>query len=202
MTKSLASPPIDVSGRRPTEWNFFGPPPLLEGEDPAAYDELLARVSGAVGPSDILEEIWVRDVVDLVWEALRLRRLKSGLIDASIHEGLTEILRNFVGWTPAEDLAKRWVRNDVKARKEISKMLTSAGLTMESAAAQTLALKIDEIERIDRMIMNAEARRNAVLREIDGHRASVAQALRRATDIEDVQFEELRTKQIADRNAA
>jgi hypothetical protein len=29
-----------------------------DGEDPAAYDELLARVSGAIKPSDILEEIW------------------------------------------------------------------------------------------------------------------------------------------------
>jgi hypothetical protein len=155
-----------------------------------------------VGPTDILKEIWVRDVVDLVWEALRLRRLKSSLIDASIHEGLTKILRIFVDWIPADELAKSWVRNDVKAREEINKMLTSAGLTMESAAAQTLVLKLDAIERIDRMIMNAEARRNAVLREIDRHRASVAQALRRAADIEDVQFEELGAKQIADRNAA
>jgi hypothetical protein len=53
----------------------------------------------------MLEEIWVRDVVDLVWEARRLRRLKSSLVDASIHEGLTEILRIFVGWD-AEELAK------------------------------------------------------------------------------------------------
>jgi hypothetical protein len=111
-------------------------------------------------------------------------------------------LKVFVGWTAAEELATSWVRNDVKARKEINKMLTSAGLTMESAAARTLALNIDVIERIDRMIMHAEARRNAALREIDRHRASVAQALRRATDIEDVQFEELGAKQIADRNAA
>jgi hypothetical protein len=201
MAKNVVSPPVDVGGS-PAKWDFFGPPPLLEGEDPAAYDELLARVSGAVGPTDILKEIWVRDVVDLVWEALRLRRLKSSLIDASIHEGLTKILRIFVDWIPAEELAKSWVRNDVKAREEINKMLTSAGLTMESAAAQTLVLKLDAIERIDRMIMNAEARRNAVLREIDRHRASVAQALRRAADIEDVQFEELGAKQIADRNAA
>jgi hypothetical protein len=200
MAKNVVSPPVDVGGS-PAKWDFFGPPPLVEGEDAAAYHELLARVSGAVGPSDMLEEIWVRDVVDLVWEASRLRRLKSSLIDASIHEGLTEILRIFVGWD-AEELAKSWVRNDVKAREEINKMLTSAGLTMESAAAQTLALKIDVIERIDRMITNAEARRNAVLREIDRHRANVAQALRRATDIEDVQFEELGAKQIADRNAA
>jgi hypothetical protein len=31
---------------------LFGPPPLLEGEDTAAYDELLARISGAVKPAD------------------------------------------------------------------------------------------------------------------------------------------------------
>jgi hypothetical protein len=44
----------------------------------------------------MLEEIWVRDIVDLVWEALRLRRLKSGLIDGSMHKGLIEILEIFV----------------------------------------------------------------------------------------------------------
>src|ERR1700680_24366 len=52
----------------------FGPPPLIEGEDAAAYDELLTRVSAAVKPADILEDIWVRDIVDLVWHAFRLRR--------------------------------------------------------------------------------------------------------------------------------
>jgi hypothetical protein len=202
MTKNLATPPVSV-GQSPTKWNFFGPPPLFEGEDSAAYDELLARVSSVVKPSDVLEEIWVRDVVDLVWEALRLRRLKSSLIDASMHKGLAEILRIFVGWTSAEELVKSWVRNDVKARKEVNKMLTSAGLTMESVTARTLALKIDEIERIDRMIMSAEARRNAVLREVDRHRASVAQTLRQAAnDVEDAQFEEVGAKQIVDRSAA
>ena len=84
MTKRVSQPP--------TKWNFFGPPPLLDGEDPAAYDDLLASVSGAVKPSDILEEIWVRDVVDLAWEARRLRRLKANLIAANAHKGLEQIL--------------------------------------------------------------------------------------------------------------
>jgi len=52
------------------------------------------------------------------------------------------------------------------------------------------------------MIMSAEARRNAVLREVDRHRASVAQALRQAANVEDAQFEEVGAKQIVDRNAA
>ena len=69
--------------------------------------------------------------------------------------------------------------------------------------AQTLALKIDQIERIDRMTMTAKVRRNAVLREIDRHRASLAQALRRASkEIEDAQFEVVEAEQIADRSGA
>ena len=38
---------------------------------------------------------------------------------------------------------------------------------------------IDEIERIDRLIANAKIRRNAILREIDGRRAVLGEALRR-----------------------
>jgi hypothetical protein len=45
---------------------------------------------------------------------------------------------------------------------------------MDTVMAQTLALKIDEIERIDRMTMTTEARRNAALREIERHRPSQA----------------------------
>jgi hypothetical protein len=45
---------------------LFGPAPLFEGEDTAAYDELLVQIFGTVKPADIVEEIWVRDIVDLV----------------------------------------------------------------------------------------------------------------------------------------
>src|SRR5215472_7156719 len=70
----------------------FGPAPLIEGEDAAGYDELLLRVSAAVRPADIFEEIWVRDIVDLVWEAFRLRRLKACLMTTVAHHGLRKIL--------------------------------------------------------------------------------------------------------------
>jgi hypothetical protein len=55
---------------------FLGPAPLVEGERSAVYDELIARISGALKPADILEDIWIRDIVDLVWEGFRLRRAK------------------------------------------------------------------------------------------------------------------------------
>jgi hypothetical protein len=76
----------------------FGPAPLIEGEDGAAYNELLARISTAIKPADILEDIWVRDIVDLLWEILRLRRLKASLMAALAHKGLKTVLDPLVTW--------------------------------------------------------------------------------------------------------
>ena len=146
---------------------LFGPPPLLEGEDTAAYDELLARISGAVKPADIFEEIWVRDIVDLVWEAFRLRRLKANLMTTVAHKGLRQILEPLMDWADARDLTEAWAARECAAIKRVDKLLASAGLTMDAVMAQTLSISLDDVERIDRMIATAEVRRNAILHEVD-----------------------------------
>jgi hypothetical protein len=76
----------------PARLTLFGEPQLLEGEDAAAYDELLARIRAAVRPVDIVEEMFIFDVVALEWEVLRWRRLKLGLISARQFEALEEFL--------------------------------------------------------------------------------------------------------------
>ena len=67
---------------------IFGPPTLLKGEDAAAYDGLLARVSGAVKPSDIFEEIGEREIVDLIWESWRWRRCLTNLLASATEKRL------------------------------------------------------------------------------------------------------------------
>jgi hypothetical protein len=59
---------------------LFAERPLIRGERAEDYDELLARVTGAVGPTDVIEAVWVRDIVDLIWEVQRRRRLKVSLL--------------------------------------------------------------------------------------------------------------------------
>ena len=49
---------------------LFDEPLLLEGEDPAAYDDLLGEVRAAVKPADIIDEMFTVDVVSLHWEVL------------------------------------------------------------------------------------------------------------------------------------
>jgi hypothetical protein len=183
----------------PSEPDFFGPPPLIVGEDPAAYAALWDRVANAVLPKDILEDIWLRDVVDLTWEVFRSRRLKAHLLHAAAHEGIKMVLAPLV-WdkeyrakgSAAEELSELWARREENAVKEVNARLAAAGLTMDAVMAQTFAAKLDEVERIDRMIASAEARRNLVLREVERHRETLAATLRRATEeAEDAEFEEI-----------
>jgi hypothetical protein len=195
--------------------DLFGPPPLLEGEDAAAYDELLLRVSTAVKPVDILEDIWVRDIVDLTWEVFRLRRLKMNLMTASAYKALVTVLEEIgdideethdsdeetggpdemMGDLDNIALAKDWARRNPEAIKEVNRILSSAHLTMDAVMAQTLFNNIDHAERIERMSALAEARRNLVLREVDRHRATLGQDLRRTVrHIEDGKFQVLEGK--------
>jgi hypothetical protein len=158
----------------------FGPAPLIEGEDAGAYDELLVRISTAVRPADIFEEIWVRDIVDLVWEAFRLRRLKACLMTAGARKALAQGLAPVVGWSQAEGLARSWAAREPGAVAAVEGHLATAGIGLEGVAAQGLCIQLDYVERIERMIMAAEARRNAALREIDRHRATLGRQLRQA----------------------
>lgn len=165
---------------------------LLDGEDPAAYRRLLTEVTRAVSPKDVIEEFWVRDVVDLVWETMRLRRLKTSLLNASAANGLKLILKPVVGYVEAGRLADQWFAHDPEARQHVDALLAQLELTLDAVMAQTLAVKLDDVERIDRMIASAEARRHLVLREVDRHRAAVAARLREASEtVVDAQFSEV-----------
>ena len=72
---------------------LFSSPVLLAGEDDAAYHELLSRVRTAINPVDIIDEMFIADVVSLEWEVLRWRRLKSSLMQTRGLEALEQFLR-------------------------------------------------------------------------------------------------------------
>src|SRR5260221_6504714 len=149
---------------------LLGPRPLIDGEDGTNYDVILERISADVAPADFVEEIWVRNVVDLVWDSVRLRRLKSQLLHAAAHEGLERVLTPLTAWDKADKLSRKWASGDEEAMCEVERLLGQAGLTIDDVMAQTLAARIDDVERIDRMVIIAEARRDAVLREIRSRR--------------------------------
>jgi hypothetical protein len=192
--------------------SIFGPAPILDDENPFDYDELFAQVSSVVKPADIIEKIWICDVVDNSWEIFRLRRLKARLVEGAVSYTLRITLASIANVSEKsrsmKRLVKMWFENVPSAIRRVSEYLKSANINFDTIVARAFASKLESIERLDRLITIAEGRRNAVLREIDRRRANFAQALRGAIfQIEDAQSQAVAPKTISakgvtDKNAA
>ena len=135
-------------------WAMFGPPQLLQGEDAAAYDQLLARVCAAVKPVDMIDEMLMVDVVSLEWEVLRWRRLKLSLLRglrlhaleyflgehlAYYSSELAEILRRILPEQQAdtaEDLANKCFSEEPEAVDRVSKILDEIGTDIDKVATE------------------------------------------------------------------
>ena len=153
---------------------LFGPSPVLEGEDAAAYDELFARLRAAVMAVDIIDEMFIADVGYLEWEVLRLRRVKSGRIRARVLEALKTFLdgelihrhsytdqfadhiayyltKNLQVYFPdqSEDfvrtLAHKCVRNDSDALREANEVLALDYMDMHRYLDHARECKAEEL---------------------------------------------------------
>ena len=135
---------------------LFGGPLLLEGEDDAAYEELLARLWAAVKPADVFDEMFTVDVVSLEWEVLRWRRLKLSLIRKRAIEKLEKFLRAELDYDLyaeyfvvdlteilqdnlpkdqanfAQTLAQQCARNEKEAFDKVNKILDGAALHLDN----------------------------------------------------------------------
>ena len=159
---------------------LLGAAPLIKGENASSYDDLFNRICVTLQPRDCLEEIWIRDVVDLVWEMFRLRRLKAAAMTDQARSEIAGALRRH--HAEGEALANEWAAGGDEAEQTLQAALGSSGLSMETLTMRAVAasFNLDRMQQIDRMLVSVEARRAAALREIDTHRGPLAQRLRLA----------------------
>lgn len=151
---------------------IIGARPVLPGEDSVAFDSLQKCAYDTFAPANIIEEIYVRNFTDLTWEAERYRRDRDNFINANLYWGLVDLLRPLCDFERAESLAMGWTVGSADEIQVVEKILSKAGLSVEHIRAQTIALRINDIERISQLIFIAETRREAVLRELMKFRAA------------------------------
>ena len=77
-------------------------------------------------------------------------------------------------------LVRLYFIHEPNAVQLINDILTGIGLSFEDFMAEVISEKLDEIERIDRLISLAESRRDASLREIERRHAGLTERLRRS----------------------
>ena len=155
----------------PQRLTVFGPPLLLGGEDAAAHDQLLGRICAAVKPADIIDEMFIADIVALEWEVLRWRRLKWTLMQETglnalerflvkqlesnyaLHEEhfqsyLAEILQNKLPEEQADSaemLAAECAPHTDEANDKLDEVLRSIGLKMDTVLDDARADKAKEL---------------------------------------------------------
>jgi hypothetical protein len=150
---------------------LFSSPVLLAGEDDATYHELLGRVHAAVKPVDIIDEMFIADVVSLEWEVLRWRRLKSSLMQTRGLEALEQFLRAHLDYyvhyqthfeqdlaeilqdnlaegqtdVDAQALAHKCARDEPDADDKVNQILAGINLKMGEILAGARARKAEEL---------------------------------------------------------
>jgi hypothetical protein len=195
-TNSLpTSPETSQNPRSETLADILGPVPLLPDEDRAAYDQLTDRFYEHVQPKDLIEELWLRDVVDLVWQGQRLRRLKANLRIAAIATGVESVIRKLSAFDfDADRLVENWLQGYPNARKETAQLMKRAGYNDGVIEAEAFIARFADFDNLERMITQTDSRRAAILREMDRHRDMVSRRLREALSIEDAEFEDVDAK--------
>lgn len=159
---------------------IFGPPPLWDGEDAAKYNNFRTQVLADIEPGDIVERVLAYDFVLYQWELSRERILLANVMRTNQYKGLCEVLTPLMSLSQAKTLSEGWFARKPDATEEVNKVLTSAGLSMDTVMAQTFSVELGVIERMNRMIEIKERRRNSCLHEIFRHRETLGQTLRRA----------------------
>jgi hypothetical protein len=140
------------------------------------------------GPT--FERTYLQDIAYLIWDIRRLRRSKTAIINKAFLSALRAILGQLRtrsisaplhGVRLAEDLAQSWF-DDEKAKDEVATMLQKFGLDEGAIEAEAFRLSAEDLERLDRMLTFAEARRDRALRGIADYRQAFSRRLQQAAN--------------------
>lgn len=89
--------------------------PILPDEDASTYDKLTYKFRETMSPQDIVEEILVRDVIDLTWEVQRLKKYKNELLHLNRGNALEKVFDQIVGYSSANrEFSDKWRKGDPK----------------------------------------------------------------------------------------
>jgi hypothetical protein len=156
----------------------------LTAEEKKAYEELQEVIFKAMDPSDAIEILLVDDAVRHTWDLFSSRRGKDQLFLTSSHRGAYAVIEPLLGAEAARNLAEAWRKRLPEAVETMDTILTAVDLTGEAIRVETLAKRLHDFERIDRLTAASEARRNSAFRELHRHRAASTAQRRAVAEIE------------------
>jgi len=176
---------------------WFGPPPTLTSENRQAYDEIMEGLVETYTPQDIMEMMLIRQLADSNWQIVRCTRHKNLAVDRKLREQREfqlERARKLAELREART-RERAERNSQPATQldrinelidkvetsvlDVDKILDQPPVELDHARAMEEAFGY--LERLDRQITIAIARRNNALELLDLYRDGLGARLREAS---------------------
>ncbi len=175
-----------------------GPPPITPIEPPLEYNRLILRFIREIKPTDVVEWIWIKDIVDLIWESRRLRKVETLLITMSVPGALQDIITDASRSDPkalpeksAEMIAYRYLQSDPKSAEIVDLSFARLRIDTSQLEARAYLVALKDIERIERLIAICDRRRDDMIREIYRRRESLGRIFKKTMDAVDAEFSDL-----------
>jgi len=165
--------------------------PVLITESVEEFVALRKQLDDEIGPNGVIEHAWVDDLAVVMWEIMRLLRIKAEILNGAFCKALIKILEqvwsedfeNYLERDHAiEDLAWKWLRNDSDAKEKVSELLAQHQLDETVIEAEAFRMRAEDLERLDFMLSRAELRREKLLTGIAAFRQGLAKLVRQVSD--------------------
>jgi len=161
--------------------------PVLITESVDEFIALRSRLYDEIRPNGIIEQGWVDDLAVVIWEIIRLLRIKAEILNGAFYEALKKILRQV--WSEdfedypvrdraIEDLAWQWLGNDAK----VSEMLGYHQLDETAIEAEAFQMRAEDLEKLDYLLSRAELRREKLITAIAAFRQGLGKLVRQVSD--------------------
>ena len=160
---------------------IMGELPILDDEDPDAYMLLLGRLGAESGAATTIKWIRVKDVTDIAWQILRIRRWQVQALRTGEKPGLAAAIQHLIEENPdAKVVSSRASKiaynrytdhkkdehgRDGEDRANI--IMSWFGLEVDQVArAYSFFRNFEGMERSEELVGRLELRRDRIFREI------------------------------------
>jgi hypothetical protein len=169
-------------------------PALLRTESEGDFEKLFDELKRDVEPATFVEGIYVRDIANHTWDIIRYSRNKAGIINNAFRTALAYILRpillpagaDYLTHIGEANLRARKLANDWfygrEGKDEALAVLKKADLDMAAVEAEAFRLRLEDIERVDRLLTAAGVSRDKALRAMAWYRESFVKKLQQSSE--------------------
>ncbi len=191
---------------------LFGPPAVLSTESADTYYAIMARFVECFKPEDFMMQMFMKDLTDTTWDAMRYTRHKTLAIERQFRQQLENQARRVKEAAQRKQLAAPVKKDDESCSPVLERSIELLNVfegTVDDVKeilartptdidhARALEHGIEYYERLDRMQGEAIARRNDVLEQINRYRDGLGNHLRRVSDeIIDAEFSETKPDEV------